>query len=170
MTAKHTKGPWGRNIPPASKYPVIYAGRNTHVAQVISKGLPDAEVEANANLIAAAPELLALARRVARLGQHPAPGQRECLCGQCDMVRTAIRLANQAEGSYSPRQVGWELERTAMGDGFYGNALLVVRSLVALTPEELAVVQRFECGTHSGTDHVTLQDLALRVYSTGEKQ
>lgn len=67
MTAKHTEGPWGRNIPPASKYPVIYAGRNTHVAQVLSKGLPDAEVEANANLIAAAPELLAalkLARSV----------------------------------------------------------------------------------------------------------
>jgi hypothetical protein len=68
MTAKHTEGPWGRNIPPASKYPVIYAGRNTHVAQVISKGLPDAEVEANANLIAAAPDLLAVLEELFEIG------------------------------------------------------------------------------------------------------
>lgn len=57
-TTKHTAGPWGRNIPPVSKYPIIYAGRNTHVAQVITRGLPEAEAEANARLIAAAPELL----------------------------------------------------------------------------------------------------------------
>ena len=54
----HTKGRWNRNIAPASRYPVIYAGRNTHVALVISQGLPEAEQEANANLIAAAPDLL----------------------------------------------------------------------------------------------------------------
>lgn len=57
-TTKYTAGPWGRNIPPASKYPIIYAGRSTHVAQVITRGLPEAEAEANAGLIAAAPELL----------------------------------------------------------------------------------------------------------------
>lgn len=55
---KHTPGGWGRNIPPATKYPVIYAGRNTHVA-IVKTDLPPEEVEANANLIAAAPDLLA---------------------------------------------------------------------------------------------------------------
>lgn len=59
MNAKHTPGPWGRNIKPASRYPIIFAGRNTHVAQVITRGLPENECEANADLIAAAPELLA---------------------------------------------------------------------------------------------------------------
>jgi hypothetical protein len=59
MTTNHTPGPWGRNIKPASHYPIIYAGRNTHVAQVISRGLTDAECEANCDLIAAAPDLLA---------------------------------------------------------------------------------------------------------------
>jgi hypothetical protein len=60
---KHTPGPWHRNIKPASKYPVIWAGRNTHVA-VLADGarhggsLPEEEQEANINLIAAAPELL----------------------------------------------------------------------------------------------------------------
>lgn len=56
---KHTPGSWGRNIAPASKYPIIYAGRNTHVARVLSEGLSLEEIEGNANLIAAAPDLLA---------------------------------------------------------------------------------------------------------------
>lgn len=54
----HTKGPWHRNIPPASHYPIIFAGRNTHVARIFSQGLPDSEVEANADLVAGAPALL----------------------------------------------------------------------------------------------------------------
>ena len=55
----HTPGPWDRNIKPASKYPTIFAGRNAHVAQVVSSGLTPDEVEANCDLIAAAPDLLA---------------------------------------------------------------------------------------------------------------
>lgn len=54
---KHTQGPWSRNIKPATKYNVIFAGRNTHVAK-LATDLPEEEVEANCNLIAAAPELL----------------------------------------------------------------------------------------------------------------
>lgn len=54
---KHTPGPWYRNIPPAKKYPVIFAGRNTYVA-IIDRGLPEEEIEANCSLIAAAPKLL----------------------------------------------------------------------------------------------------------------
>lgn len=59
MSTTHTPGPWDRNIRPASRYPIIFAGRNTHVAQVCTRGLSEAEQEANCNLIAAAPELLA---------------------------------------------------------------------------------------------------------------
>lgn len=55
----HTKGPWHRNVPPATKYTTIFAGRNTHVARVVTDGgLAPEEVEANCDLIAAAPELL----------------------------------------------------------------------------------------------------------------
>jgi hypothetical protein len=57
--SNHTPGPWHRNIKPAARYPVIFAGRNSHVAQVISSGLTDEAIEANCNLIAAAPDLLA---------------------------------------------------------------------------------------------------------------
>lgn len=55
--AKYTPAPWGRNIAPAKKYNCIYAGRNTHVAYLATQGLEDEAVEANANLIAAAPDL-----------------------------------------------------------------------------------------------------------------
>ena len=59
-TAAHTPGPWDRNIKPASKYPTVWSGRNTHVAYVaVSAAMDDAEIEANIRLIAAAPELLA---------------------------------------------------------------------------------------------------------------
>lgn len=54
----HTPAPWNRNIKPATKYNTIYAGRNTHIAHLATSGLTENEVEANCNLIAAAPELL----------------------------------------------------------------------------------------------------------------
>jgi len=55
---KHTLGPWHRNIKPVTRYPVIFAGRNIHVAKVLDQGIGLSESEANADLIAAAPELL----------------------------------------------------------------------------------------------------------------
>lgn len=56
----HTAGPWHRDIKPAAKYPVVFAGRNTHIATVATRGgLTDAEIEANCDLIAAAPETAA---------------------------------------------------------------------------------------------------------------
>jgi hypothetical protein len=67
IPAKHTPGGWNRNIPPASKYATIFAGRNTHVCVLSVKGLPDEEVEANANLIAAAPDLLEALQAAAHL-------------------------------------------------------------------------------------------------------
>lgn len=53
----HTAGPWHRNIPPATKYTVIFAGRNTHICRVIPDGLTPEEVEANCDLIVAAPAM-----------------------------------------------------------------------------------------------------------------
>lgn len=55
---KHTPGPWDRNIKAGGKYPIIFAGRNQHVAQACQQKNPD-ETEANISLIAAAPDLLA---------------------------------------------------------------------------------------------------------------
>lgn len=55
---KFTPGPWHRNIRANGKYPVIFAGRNTHVAVAKQMETPE-ETEANIDLIAAAPDLLA---------------------------------------------------------------------------------------------------------------
>lgn len=79
MSAKHTPGPWHRNIRPASKYPTVWSGRNTHVA-AICPGAPrgsgngctmsEEEQEANINLIAAAPDLLVAARKADQFLDH----------------------------------------------------------------------------------------------------
>jgi hypothetical protein len=54
----HTPGPWHRNIPPATHYPTVWAGRNKHVCKLSDRGPKGDEAEANINLISAAPELL----------------------------------------------------------------------------------------------------------------
>lgn len=78
-----TKGDWSRNIRPISRYPTIFAGRNTHLAQVVSRGLPIEEAEANAEMITSAPEMAACIRKLhaelkrlqhlARLEAHEVP-------------------------------------------------------------------------------------------------
>lgn len=69
MDTTHTPGPWSRNIPPARKYSTIFAGRNTHIAMVQSTGLTDLEIEANTDLIAAAPDLLAALEALTEWGR-----------------------------------------------------------------------------------------------------
>jgi len=54
---KHTPGPWHRNIRANGKYPVVFAGRNQHVATVCQQANTQ-ETELNIDLIASAPELL----------------------------------------------------------------------------------------------------------------
>ncbi|MCA3185983.1 hypothetical protein [Cupriavidus sp.] len=64
MSAKHTPGPWHRNIRPATKYPVVWSGRNKHVLAIKTIGLTEEEIEANINLAASAPDLLSFAQFV----------------------------------------------------------------------------------------------------------
>ena len=64
---------------------------------------------------------------------------------------------------YSLKRIAWELERTAMGDGFYGNALRVAKDIPGITPEDRSVLDRYATGTQTCTDHVHLQWLAQRL-------
>ena len=58
MSEKFTaQGDWHRNIPPVTRYPIIFAGRNTHIARIITEGLSPEEAEANTNLIVASPKM-----------------------------------------------------------------------------------------------------------------
>lgn len=66
--------------------------------------------------------------------------------------------------AYNEKQIAWELERTALGDGFYGNALRVAKDLPGVTADDRALLDKFATGNARSTDHVRLQELALRLY------
>lgn len=95
----HTPGPWHRNIKPARKYIIIFAGDNTHVAGLCTSGLTDEEIEGNCNLIAAAPQLLEALKQLLPLAHDAVPTRgHEGACGPesgCDA--TCMDVANCAE-------------------------------------------------------------------------
>ena len=101
MSAKHTPGPWHFDtalMDHADHLNVWEANGIGHVAAV-SKGLtPDPSAEANARLIAAAPDLLEALEEIARLpiaGSYP---DGPCLERQdMNMVRAAIAKATGKE-------------------------------------------------------------------------
>lgn len=68
--------------------------------------------------------------------------------------------------TYNKARIAWELERTAMGDGYYGNALRVAKDMPDATAEDRALLDRWATGRQCGTDGHALQRLALRLYET----
>lgn len=104
---KFTPGPWHRNIKPADKYPVVWAGRNTHVAVLAlgvrhGKSLSEDQLEANLDLISAAPDMYeALAEAIkwnATRGNEDEilPAEK-----QCSEIALAMRALAKAEGRQS---------------------------------------------------------------------
>lgn len=96
MKTMHTPGPWSRNIKPASKYPTIFAGRCTHVAALKIEGLSASEVEGNADLIAAAPELLAAA--IAVIERWDSPSWKD-IPHTAEFIARLRQAVNSATGS-----------------------------------------------------------------------
>lgn len=159
-TAKHTPGPWqvdhddrpgmewNRHINSGPAMTVCFMAH--------SDGADPERDRANAYLIAAAPELLEVARLAA--GINPFGSVHNA------MVRdAAIKVLAKATGQYNAARIAWELERTAMGDAFYGNALRVAKDIPGLTDDDRALLDRYATGLQRGTDHVKLCDLALRI-------
>jgi hypothetical protein len=70
------------------------------------------------------------------------------------------------DNKYNAKRIAWELERTAMGDGYYGNALYVAMDMPQTTKNDREMLHRYMCGSNLKTDHVKLQDLAMRIYTT----
>jgi hypothetical protein len=58
MTAKHTQGPWVAIPMPDGSIDICKSNAGYHIAQMLYTGYP-ADVQANARLIASAPDLLA---------------------------------------------------------------------------------------------------------------
>lgn len=66
---------------------------------------------------------------------------------------------------YNEKRIAWELERTAMGDGYYGNSLYVALDMPQATKADKDMLHRYLHGSNLVIDHVRLQDLALRIYN-----
>ena len=71
---------------------------------------------------------------------------------------------------YNLKRIAWELERTALGDGFYGNALRVAKDIPGIRPEDRSMLDRYATGTQTGTDHVHLQWLVQALYNTDDSK
>lgn len=80
-------------------------------------------------------------------------------------MRAALAAIDEAQPAqkYNAARIAWELERTAVGDGFYGNALRVAKDIPGLTNDERLLLDRYATGQSCGIDHVALQSLALRI-------
>lgn len=100
-TAGHTPGQWHRNIKPAWQYPIIFAGRNTHVARVLTTGLPEDEVEANCDLIADAPRLKA---------------ENERLRGALEALQEAA-ITRDNGGAAIPMEIFTQVDAALTGEG-----------------------------------------------------
>lgn len=77
--------------------------------------------------------------------------------------RANCAVAADAGTKYTAQQIARELEYTASGQGYYGNALRVAKDIPGVTPEERALLDRYATARNSGTDHVALATLALRI-------
>lgn len=88
MTLKHTPGPWATNT-----NGLITAGpRRLHIAQTAVTGMGHA-AEANAFLLAAAPELLAALEQIERLSREADRSLVDVRAMLGDIARAAIRKA-----------------------------------------------------------------------------
>lgn len=90
--------------------------------------------------------------------------------GDMDLaIRMALLTAPDVQGEpvvqYNRKRIGWELERTAMGDGFYGNALRVAKDFPELSDEDRSVLDRYSTGAQRHSDHIALQVIAMKVYT-----
>ena len=64
---------------------------------------------------------------------------------------------------YDNEQIAKKLTKTALGDGYYGNALYVAKDIPGLTGDERWVVLRYLHGVQKVSDQLALQDIANKI-------
>ncbi len=65
--------------------------------------------------------------------------------------------------AYTLSRIAKELDDTALGNAYYGNALRVAKDVPGVDAEERALLDRYATGAQRGTDHVALQQLAIEL-------
>lgn len=89
MSAQHTPGPWVATGQASGNYRIVFSERGNWLAEVFADGEWPDTIEADARLIAAAPELLqALKEQVA-----------ECFCEDCEMCARHEAVIAKATGA-----------------------------------------------------------------------
>ncbi len=65
--------------------------------------------------------------------------------------------------AYTHSRIAAELDATATGRAYHGNALRVAKDIPGVNDQERALLDRWATGIQDGTDHVALQDLANNI-------
>lgn len=83
-------------------------------------------------------------------------------------------IAAQPTSPYNNNRIAWELQQTAMGNSYFGSALLAAQSFKDLTTDESNALLRYINGSQNSTDHISLQGIAIKVMRdqsfSGQKQ
>lgn len=76
---------------------------------------------------------------------------------------TMSKCVNKAH--YDRQRIAYELDQTAMGRAYYGNALRVAKDFPGLTPEDISVLERYLTGRDdkSGSDFHALQAIVIKI-------
>ena len=102
IEVKHTPGPWSIDGPNRFGCPRITAPYKPTCTYLIAEASPDcpddATMQANARLIAAAPDLLAACEALLRFAESVRPGG-GVLAGEHDMLRDARAAISKAGGA-----------------------------------------------------------------------
>lgn len=64
---------------------------------------------------------------------------------------------------YDSKQIARELQATAQGDAYYGNALYVARDMPQITGNDRDCLTRWLFGTQTSSDRFRLQDIAIEI-------
>jgi hypothetical protein len=75
--------------------------------------------------------------------------------------------ADMQPSPYSLLRIAKELELTATGAAYYGNALRVTKDIPGVSDEERLLLDRYATGRQRDPDHVALQDLAIKLRTLG---
>ena len=82
---------------------------------------------------------------------------------EADYITQHYADGRRGDRRYTPARIAWEITRTALGDGHYGNSLRIAKDLECVGAQDRSLLDRWATGIEGGTDHVALQQLAFKI-------
>jgi hypothetical protein len=71
--------------------------------------------------------------------------------------------------NYDAQRIAQELDQTAQGYSYYGNALYVAMGMPGVTDDERRMLHRYMNGSELTTDRLRLQELAIKLRDGAER-